>query len=52
MKSMNKKLNLDQIFEESEKKVDEEIGSDATALQKPENRRKEILFKLSAYFME
>ena len=52
MKSMKKKENVDQIFEESEKKVDEEIGSDATALQKPENRRKEILFKLSAYFME
>ena len=34
------------------KKVDEQIGSDATALQKPENRWKEILLKLSAYFME
>ena len=40
-----------QIFEESEK-VDEQIGSDSTALQKPEYRLKKILFKLSAYFME
>ena len=54
MKTIKKKGNVDQdlqIFEESEK-VDEQIGSDSTALQKPEYRLKKILFKLSAYFME